>query len=164
MLAMPAEAGSNNIKVSSVNDFNAGDNLIIDAGEAREEVTITSVGTSGGSTLRSASRKGATYLLVNGTSGFRVGQTVVVDSDTQSETAVIAALVAARGQFGRPAGGASDTIKIAQPLAKAHAEGIVVAGTGITLSKPLAKAHNGGVFIAGSLPTPGSANQYAKRQ
>lgn len=164
MLAMPADAGSNNIKVSSVNDFSAGQNLIIDAGELREEVTITSVGTSGGSTLRSASRKGATYLLVNGTSGFRVGQTVVVDSDTQSETAVIAALVAARGQFGRPAGGASDTIKIAQPLAKAHAEGIVVAGTGITLSKPLAKAHNGGVFIAGSLPTPGSANQYAKRQ
>lgn len=165
MLAMAAEAGSNNIKVSGVNDFNAGDNLIIDAGELREEVTITSVGTSGGTTLRSASRKGATYLLVNGTSGFRVGQTVVVDSDTQSETAVIASLVAARGQFGRSATGvALDTIKITTPLARPHPEGIVVAGTGITLNKPLAKAHSGGVYIAGSIPTPGSANQYAKRQ
>src|SRR6185437_8013537 len=50
-LPMNADAGANNIKVTSVGDFAAGEKIYIDSGENREIAVIKSVGTAGGTTV-----------------------------------------------------------------------------------------------------------------
>ena len=100
--------------------------------------------------MATATSVGATVIPVANAIGFRNGQTIMIDSGTDSETAVVASI---RG-FG------ATTITVSAPLTHEHAAGAQVSGTGITLTTALTRAHDSGAQIAVSLPTPGAPNKY----
>jgi len=159
-LATDAAAGANNIKVTGAGDFTAGQTVIIDAGANRETSIIESVGTAGGTTMRTATEMGTNSIPVATTAGFSVGQTVSIDSGSNLETALVASIIRGRGGFG---GGAPGSIIIAAPLKMAHAEGVQVSGSGITFTGALTKAHATGASVARDVPTPGAPNVYAQK-
>ena len=152
-LAAASTAGASNIKVVSVERFNAGEKILIDSGANQETAVIATVGTPGATTIESPVAAGATLIPVANAFGFRPGQTIAIDDGAKAETAV----VAAGGRRGASA------ITIAEPLKFAHAAGMQVAGTGITLTSALSRAHASGAQIADHLPTPGATNQYQSR-
>ncbi len=80
--------------------------------------------------------------------GFSVGQTLDIDSGANHETAVVASITGGRG---------GATISVA-PLTVAHAAGIQVSGSGITLTAPLTHAHPVGAPVVSGVPTPGAPN------
>jgi non-reducing end alpha-L-arabinofuranosidase len=150
-LSAVAAAGAANIKVASVDGFDAGQKIMIDAGAADlENAVIETVGTAGATTVGSATGVGATVIPVTSVIGFSNGQTVTIDSGANAETAVVTAI----RRFGATA------ITVAAPLALAHAAGAQVSGTGISLTAPLNRAHNSGAQVTISLPTPGAPNKY----
>jgi hypothetical protein len=161
-LLISAPAGSTNIKVASITGFSVGQKIIIEAGAKSETAVIKTIGTTGGTTVGTATTVGAVVIPVANVAGFAAGQTINIDSGTNQETAVIASVAfPARGN----AGGApsSATITITTPLNMAHAVGLQVSGTGITLTAPLSRAHDNGAQVANYLPTPGAPNEYTKR-
>jgi non-reducing end alpha-L-arabinofuranosidase len=93
---------------------------------------------------------GATVLHTANATGFSKGQTISVGDGDNSETAVILSV--------RARGGA--TITLAAPLARAHASGGQISGSGISFTTPLTRAHTGGAQVSDNLPTPGAPNQY----
>ena len=156
-LPINADAGANNIKVTSVGDFAAGEKIYIDSGENREIAVIKSVGTAGGTTVSTPTTVGATVIPVAGAFGFSAGQTITIDNGADRETATVAS-VTGGGRGGR--GGGASSITISAPLTKAHVEGVQVSGTGIMLTAALTKPHERGAQVAGGVPTPGAPNQY----
>jgi hypothetical protein len=158
ILPTEAAAGAKNIKVSSVSGFASGQTIFIDSGEDRETAVIATVGTPGGTSVRTATSAGATAIPIGNPFGFSPGQTITIDDGENRETAVVASI--AGGGRGRNNGGAA--ITVSGPLTKAHAEGAHVSGSGITLTAALTKAHSSGAQIAGSIPTPGAPNHYSK--
>jgi len=168
-LATGVAAGANNIKVTSVGGFAAGQTITIDAGANRESAMIATVGTAGATTVGTATEAGATVIPVNSTAGFGAGQTITIDSGANLETAVVASIPGGgrggRGGFGGgrggPGGGAS--ITVSEPLTKAHAAGAQVSGSGITFAAALTKAHSAGAQLGEGGPTPGAPNQYSRR-
>jgi non-reducing end alpha-L-arabinofuranosidase len=156
-LAADSAAGANNIKVSSVADFAAGQTIFIDTGTNRETAVIATVGTPGGTTVGTATELGATSIPVANAAGFGPGQSITIDSGTNLETAVVASVnVGRRGGFG-------SSITVTAPLTMAHAVDAQVSGSGITFAAELTKAHDRGAQIVGGVPTPGAPNQYAQR-
>ena len=161
-----AQAGSNNVKVTSVAGFRNGQNIIIDKGTNSEAAIIATIGTTGATTVSTATSVGTTVIPVASLGGFIAGQTITIDNGANGETAVIATITAApRGGGGGAAAGARGaqggaSITVTLPITKAHAVGAQVSGSGITLARPLTKAHNAGVQIATNMPTPGQPNQY----
>ena len=129
-------AGTTNIKVASVANFTAGQSITVDWGANTETVTIASVGTAGlagtGITLTSGltmahggnmpvialTAVGTTNIKVGSVTNFVVGQSILVDSGTNQETATIAAV----GTTG-------------------------VGGTGITLTSGLTLPHQTGAMV-----------------
>jgi non-reducing end alpha-L-arabinofuranosidase len=165
-LAAASSVGANNIKVTSVADFIAGQKIIVDTGDNSEVAVIKTVGTAGGTTVGTATEAGATVIPVANAMGFTAGQTITIDSGANRETAVVASVSGGRfgrGGFGGRGGPGGASITIASPLAKGHAEGAEVSGTGISFTGALTKAHDSGAQIAGSVPTPGASNQYSRR-
>ncbi len=167
-LSADSAAGANNIKVASVADFDAGQTIIIDAGENRETAVIATVGTPGATTVGTATEAGATVIPVASAAGFSAGQTITIDTGANHETAVVASVTGfGRGGFGGPGGGRGGPggarITVTTPLKLAHAVGAQVSGSGITLKGALTKAHDSRAQVAGSLPTPGAPNQYSRR-
>jgi len=165
LLAAP-EAGSNNIKVGSVAGFNIGQMIIIDRGANAETSIVALVGTTGGTTMGAATKVGSKTISVGSVEGIGAGQAITIDSGSNLETVVVASVAAARRRFGpRPANGPTptDSITVVVPLVKAHAVGVQVSGSGITLSAPLTKSHGNATPIASSIPTPGEPNQYIKK-
>ena len=165
LLAAP-EAGSDNIKVGSVAGFNIGQKIIIDRGANAETSIVALVGTTGGTTMGTATKVGAKTISVGSVEGIGAGQAITIDSGSNQETAVVASVAAARRRFGPRTGNTptpTDSITIVVPLAKAHAGGVQVSGSGITLAAPLTKSHGNGTPIASSIPTPGEPNQYIKK-
>ncbi len=157
---------ANNIKVVSVADFLPGQTILIGMGENQETAVIATVGTPGGTTVRTAIESGATVIPVASAAGFSPGQSITIDSGSNYETAIVASVTGGRGGFGGPGGGrgpGGSSITVASPLKLAHAAGAQVSGTGITLEGKLAKSHEIGVQVAGHVPTPGAPNQYARR-
>jgi len=152
-LSAASASGATNIKVAGVADFAAGQAVSIDSGANFESAVIATVGTAGASTVVAATSAGATVIPVAGGMGFSAGQTVSIDSGANRETSVVVSTAGGRG------GG---TITVA-PLALAHAAGIQISGTGITLTGALTKAHAIGAPVASGVPTPGAPNQYYKR-
>jgi hypothetical protein len=137
--------------------------VIIDKGTNRETAVIAIIGTTGGTTVGTATTEGATVIPVASVEGFSVGQTITIDNGGNGETAVIAVITAPRGRQGAPgAPGTAPAISITVTVAltKAHALGAQVSGSGITFAAPLTKAHTNGVQIASNVPTPGEPNQY----
>jgi len=160
-LSAVSAAGENNIKVDSVENFSAGQTIMIDSDADREVAVIATVGTAGGTTLGTATEPGATALTVESVAGFSVGQTITIDRGANGETAVVASIDGGRRRFGNrrgDPGGAS--ITVAAPLALAHAQGAQVSGSGLTLATALTWAHDSGTQVASSVPTPGAPNQY----
>jgi len=165
-LAGASAAGANNMKVTSVADFSAGQKIIIDTGANSEVAVIKTIGTAGGTAVGTATDVGATVIPVANAMGFSPGQTITIDSGASRETAVVASVSGGRfgrGGFGGRGGPGGASITVASPLTFAHAEGAVVSGSGITLATALTEAHDSGAQIAGSVPTPGASNQYSRR-
>jgi non-reducing end alpha-L-arabinofuranosidase len=149
-LAAGSEAGAKNLKVASVDGFDAGQKITIDPGENLETAVVNTVGTAGATTIAVASGEGATTIPVAGIIGFSDGQTITIDSGANAETAVVASV--------RRFGGSA--ITVTAPLTHAHAVGVDVSGTGITLDSALTHAHSSGAQIASDMPSPGGPNQY----
>jgi hypothetical protein len=152
-LSTAAAAGTTNIKVASVEGFDAGEKITIDTGTDLEAGIIATIGTPGGTTAGSATDMGATVIPVASAIGFRDGQTITIDDGANSETAVVASV----RRFG------PSTITVAAPLTHAHAAGAQVSGTGITLTAALTLAHSAGAQVSDNVPTPGAPNHYHRR-
>jgi len=149
-LAAASARGATNVKVTSVTDLSAGQEVLVDIGEDMETAVIATVGTPGATTVRAASTAGATVISVASVFGFSPGQTITIDSGANSETTVVVST-----NFWGEA-----TITVGAPLTLAHASGTPVSGTGITFTSALSRAHGVGAQVARSLPTPGASNRY----
>jgi len=154
MLAAASNAGAMNIRVDSVEGFNAGQKIMIDTGANLEPAVIAKVGTAGATTVSTGIEAGATAIPVAGAIGFRNGQTITIGSGTDSETAVIASV----RRFG------ATSITVSAPLRRAHAAGGQVSGTGITLTSALTRAHAIGAQVTDNVPTPGAPNRYYRKR
>lgn len=150
-MAAPSAAGAANLKVSSVEGFEPGQKILIDAGANREAAVIASVGAAGAATVRTATAANAAAVAVDNLFGFHEGETITIDSGANAETAVIASI--------RWFGGAE--IILSGPLSRAHQPGAQVSGSGITLAAPLTHPHAKGAPVADNLPTPGAPNHYS---
>lgn len=149
LLALSSTIGATNIKVSSVEGFDAGQTIRIDSGASLETATIAKVGTAGATTLSTATAAGATTIAVSRVMGFNDGQTITIGSGANAETAKVA--------FVTPW---DNTLSFAAPLTHAHAAGTEVFGTGITLAGPLKRSHPSAAQVTGSISTPGLPNDY----
>ena len=149
-LAFASDAGATNIKVTSVEGFQAIRTTRIGTGANLETAVIATVGTSGATTLSAETAVGATEIPVDNNRGFNEGQTIDIGGGANSETAVIV----------RMARFPMATVTVSEPLAKAHAAGTEVSGTGITLTAPLTHEHESGATVTGSIATPGAPNKY----
>ena len=152
-LPIASAVGATNIKVTSVEGFEAGEKIYIDDGTRRETASIATVGTAGATTLSEPTNVDATVIPVASALGFRDGETITIGAGEDADTAVVSAI--------RRFGPASITVKA--PLLHAHANGTEVAGSGITLTSALSQAHEKGAPVADNLPTPGTANQYRRK-
>jgi protein ImuB len=76
-----------------------------------------------------------------------------IDEGANSETAVVSS-IRARG---------AATITVVAPLARGHAAGAQISGSGISLTTPLTRTHTDGAQVSDSVPTPGAPNQYSGR-
>jgi hypothetical protein len=152
-LAAASDAGVTNIKVASVEGFDVGEKITIDAGANAETAVIATVGTAGATTVGTSTDAGSTVIPVAGAVGFRDGQTITIDSGTISETAVVASI----RRFG------TSSITVSAPLAHPHSAGAQVFGTGITLTTALVRVHAIGAQVYNDVPTPGAANHYLGR-
>jgi hypothetical protein len=157
-LTLAHKAGSNNLKVSSINDFTAGKNIVIGTGNNAETLMISEVGTAGGTLTASSVKPGSSSIPVSGVEGFAAGQTITIQNGTKTETLTVASTVVARRRPGSSV--VPDTIKVSTPLKFAYITGTQVSGSGITLSTALTKAHEKGDQVAGNIPTPGEANKF----
>jgi hypothetical protein len=149
-LSATPPAGATNIKVTSMEGFHPGQTILIDSGANLETAVISTTGTPGATTLSTSTQVGATVLHTANVTGFAKGQTISIGDGANSETAVISSITAR--------GGAK--ITLAAPLARAHASGGQISGSGISLTTPLARAHASGAQVSDDLPTPGAPNQY----
>jgi hypothetical protein len=161
VLTAVSTVGANNIKVSNVADFSAGQTIVIDTGANRETAVVATVGTPGATTVGTATEARATVIPVVNAAGFTAGQTITIDSGQRVETAVVASVAGGRGGRGGVVG---PSITVTAPLKSAHAAGAQVSGSGITLTVALTRAHQSGAQVADNAPTPGAPNQYARRR
>lgn len=162
-LVVSSTVGSKNIKVSSVANFSIGQKILVDEGKNSETAIIAAIGTSGGTSVGTATSAGTTAIFVGSLEGFGAGQTITIGTGKNREAAVISSIVAGRRRFDRPNNGPVDTIKVSVPLTKAHDVGAELSGSGITLAAPLKKPHDNGTQIASNVPTPGGPNQYFRK-
>ena len=162
-LSAPSAAGTTNVKVASVADLIVGQKIIIDMGANSENAVIKTIGTTGGTTVSTATRVGTTAIPVASVEGFSTGQTITIDNEANLETVVVVSTTGGRRRFGFRGTSPIDSITVAVPLTIAHAAGTQVSGSGITFVAPLTKAHENGAQIASFLPTPGAPNQYIRK-
>lgn len=153
ILSAPSAVGATNIKVDSVEGFNAGQKIMIGSDANLETAVIATVGTPGATTAGTATAAGATVIPVVNATGFRDGQVITIGSGADSETAV----VVRTSRFREPA------ITVNKPLTLAHAAGAQVSGSGITLTAALTRKHASGAQVVDNVPTPGAPNQYGMR-
>jgi alpha-L-arabinofuranosidase B-like protein/lamin tail-like protein/alpha-galactosidase-like protein len=138
-LGVDAPAGATNIKVTSVANISAGDEIRLDidsVGHGIETVTVTRVGTQSSRTALTANASaGATGIKVRSVNGFVVGDKLTVGTPANHETVTITGVGAAS-----PAGAGVD---FTPALARAHAnrEWVVAQGTGLDLAAPLRFNH-----------------------
>jgi non-reducing end alpha-L-arabinofuranosidase len=152
-LSATSAAGATNIKVASTEGFRPGQTVHIDSGANTETAVIAAVGTAGATMVRASTEAGATLLPAVNVTGFVKGQTITIDEGANSETAVVSS---SRGR------GAA-IITVVTPLARGHAAGAQISGSGINLTTPLTRTHTNGAQVSDSVPTPGAPNQYNGR-
>ena len=149
-LSAASGTGATNIKVASTEGFRPGQTIRIGSGANAETAILSTVGTAGATTLRTSTSAGATVLPAAGVTGFSRGEAITIDEGANSETAVVSST---RGR------GAA-TITIATPLARSHAAGAQISGSGLSLTNPLTRPHINGAQVSDRFPTPGAPNQY----
>jgi len=149
-LASASEAGSTNIKVSSVDGFVEGGTMVV----GTETVQIVKVGTAGATQLLKSAPAGTKRLVVANAANFVKGQEIVVDD----EIAEVEEVVMPR-RWWMPVANAENALVLKSGLKKSHGT-VMVAGTGITLAEPLKASYSDGAAVATGLPTPGAANAY----
>lgn len=152
-LSATSAAGAINIKVASTEGFRAGQTVQIDSGANSETDVIAAVGTAGATTVLTSTDAGATLLPAVSVTGFGKGQTITIDEGANSEMAVVSSS-RARG---------AATITVVAPLARRHAAGAQISGSGISLTTPLTRTHTNGAQVSDNVPTPGAPNQYNGR-
>ena len=152
-LSSASAAGAANIKVASVEGFGPGEMIRINAGANLETAAIAKVGTAGATTMDTATTAGTTVLHIVNPLGFADGQAITIGSGAEAETATVAFVTL----WDR-------TINVSAPLARAHATGTDVSGTGITLTAPLKLAHPKEAQVTGSISTPGEPNHYFNKR
>ena len=167
-LSASAPAGTNTIKVATLQNFSIGQKLFIGSGSSCEAATIATIGTAGCTTIGSTANTGSTIIPVLGVEGFSVGQSITVGNGANLDKVVITSISAPRrrmGMWGRNQNApvVTDTITVSTPLKFTHEKNEQVSGSGITLTKPLTKNHETGALIASNLPTPGMPNRYFKK-
>jgi hypothetical protein len=150
VLSIAATTGASNIKVASVEGFEAGQTIRVDTGTNLETAVIAKVGTPGATTMNAGISAGATILPVANVTGFSAGQAITIGDGASYESAVIVTTTR------RGAG----TITVAAPLTFDHPAGAQVSGTGITLMTALTREHAGEAQVAGTASTPGAPNSY----
>jgi hypothetical protein len=150
-LAAASVNGATNIKVANAADFAVGQTVMLDTGANMENATIAEVGAAGATTVMAAVAAGDSDVDVASADAFVVGQTITIDSGANRETLVVAAA--------RTSNGVS-RITATRPLARAHASGVQISGSGITLGAGLTKTHASGTHVLTRAPTPGAPNQY----
>lgn len=137
-LAADAPAGARNIKVTSVDNISAGDQIRLDIDSRDhgiETVTVTHVGTAAvSSKLAADAPAGATSLQVRSARGLAVGDKIIVGTGILQTVAITA--IHASDRRGA-------TIEITPALQHAHISGedIVQPGTGLDLAAPLKFHH-----------------------
>ena len=151
-LALAAEAGATNVKVTSVEGLVEGGPIVVGNSEV---LTVAKVGTPGGTTLQFPAGVGTKTLVVASAMSFAPGQEVLVDE----EKAVVAEVFFPRGWW-VPRDQQVHKLVLASPLRKAHQPGEAVSGSGVTLTAPLEAAYPAGAAVASAQPTPGAANRY----
>jgi hypothetical protein len=153
IMAEGSATGATAVKVANVTNFAPGQTVMIDTGDNLETAVIAAVGTPGATMTIAASEAGATALSTSDMRNFSAGQTITIDSGTNYETAVVASANFGRGGF---------RIAVTAPLTHAHASGVQVSGTGITLKTGLTRAHASGAQITTDIPTPGAPNKITR--
>ena len=151
-LALPAEAGATNLKVTSIAGLVEGGPIVVGN---KEILTVSKLGTPGGTTLQFPAGVGTRTLVVASAMSFAPGQEVLVDE----EEAVVAEVFFPRGWW-VPRDQQVHRLVLASPLRKSHKTGESVSGSGVTLAAPLQAAYPAGAAVASAQPTPGSANRY----
>ncbi len=162
-LLAPVKPGSGNIKIGNVGNFTVGQNIIIESGANSETAVIKTIGTTGASTVSTATQAGTKFIPVASAEGFSAGQAITIDSDANTETVTVAAVTSSRRRPGPRGVTPIDTITVTSSLAMPHNVGAQVSGSGITLATALTKAHENGAQLASYLPTPGAPNQYFRK-
>jgi len=138
-LAMDAPAGATNIKVTSVADISAGDNIRLDidsVGHGIETVTVKNVGTEASHTNLAADTSARTTLIkVRSVRGFAVGSKITIGTPANRQTVTITEV--------GTAGPRGTGIAFEPALDQAHinGEGVVEPGTGLDLAAPLKFDH-----------------------
>ena len=154
-LALPAKAGDDNVKLSSLQGVREGAPIVIGTGADAEVVNVVKVGSAGGTQLVAAAGPGAKTLIVASAQGFTPGQELLVGG----ESAVVDQVIVPRRWWG-PVGPQDNKLILKTPLRKSHKASEEVSGTGVTLSAPLKAAFAPGTPAATGRPTPGAANAY----
>ncbi|HKW18605.1 MAG TPA: arabinofuranosidase catalytic domain-containing protein [Terriglobales bacterium] len=138
-LAENAQAGSTNIKVTSVADVSVGDKIRLDidsVGHGIETVTVTRVGTAAGRTnLAADASAGATNIKVRYAKGFGVGDKMTVGTPTNLEIVGITGV-------GSPTPDGTE-INFTPAITHTHidSETVISPGTGLDISAPLRFNH-----------------------
>ena len=138
-LAADTPAGATNIKVTSVADLSAGDNIRLDidsVGHGIETVTLTNVGTEASHTNLAADASAHTTLIrVRSVQGFTAGNKITIGTPANRQTVTITEV-----GTGGPRG---TGIAFEPALDQAHinGEGVVDPGTGLDLAAPLKFNH-----------------------
>ena len=151
-LALSADAGTTNLKVTSVAGLVEGGPIVVGNSEV---LTVAKVGTPGGTNLLFPAGAGTKTLVVASAMSFTPGQEVLVDD----EKAIVAEVFFPRGWW-IPRDQLVHKLVLTSPLRKAHKTGENVSGSGVTLSAPLKAAYPAGAAVASAQPTPGAANKY----
>lgn len=158
-ISAPANAGENNIKVSSVQGLTPGQFIYVGAGASRERMKVANIGTSGAAALTSDAAAGSRKLSVASSQAFKEGQTLLING----ESVTVASIEVAPRRMGPGMDMSkmpSDALILSAPLKSSAHTGDFVTGTGVTFSKPLAHAHGNGEAVSSAASTPGMPNRY----
>jgi len=166
-------AGTTVLPATSVAGFAVGQKMGIDLGGQYEEVTVTEVGTPATQTnLAREAHAGDTQLTLVGTSHFKPGSELLINTGDRKETVVVKqVLVSAEPyirQFGEPERPHEPgVVELTEPLKQDHANGVDVScpGEGIRFTPATRFAHTSGDALQplgdGWTPTPGLYLSYA---
>jgi len=138
-LAEDAPAGLTNIKVTSVADISAGDQIRLDIdslGHGIETVTVARVGTLANQTnLAADASAGATHIKLRKVDGIAVGDKITVGTPASKEVVTVTAVTGS--------GPGNAAIDFTPALSRAHIrdEWVVSPGTGLDLTAPLKFSH-----------------------